>query len=62
MEFINIFMLCCGLGTLIAAQTDWDWVWNHGKTKMVVKFFGRRGARIFYTISGVVLIYLGFNF
>ena len=44
-----------GIFLVFAGQSNWDWFWNSHKQKGLVKLFGKRNARIFITIIGVVI-------
>ena len=45
-----------GLFTICAAALDWEWFMNHRKARFLIGFIGRPGARVFYTLLGLVLI------
>lgn len=44
---------------LLAAILNWDFFFNARKAVIIVKIFGRNGARIFYGILGVIIIAIG---
>ena len=46
------FSICGGL-------FDWEWFMNSRRAQFWLKAFGRRGARIFYVVLGVVIVTLG---
>ena len=57
---MNILTLVIGLlmggFCLLGAILNWNWFFNARKAAMIVKIFGRNGARIFYGALGVVII------
>ena len=60
MDGSSIVFLLAGLFTLFAAQSNWNWFWNHPKAKGIISICrGRKGARVFYSITGVALSVLG---
>ena len=60
MEIYQLFYIFGGFFTLLAARSDWNWFWNHPKAKGVLSMYkGKKGARIFYSILGILLIALG---
>lgn len=58
---IIIFSIFIGLGlfSLIAAIRNYDWYFNTHGAMMFVKWFGRKGARVFYGALGLILIACG---
>ncbi len=56
--FAILFTLI-GLFTLLASALNWDFYFDSRKAKYIVKFFGRKGARIFYAIVGLLLLGIG---
>jgi hypothetical protein len=55
-----LFFLFAGLFSIVSAAADWDWFMDSGKARIFVSLFGRGGARIFYILLGIVIIFLGF--
>ena len=51
----GIFALT-GLVSLLAALLDWDWFFTARNTQFIVQNVGRRQARLFYGVLGVLLI------
>ena len=45
-----------GIVSLLAALLDWDWFFTAQNTLFVVRNVGRRQARWFYGILGMILI------
>ena len=58
-EFKWLFLIG-GIFALSAAITDWDWFFNGKRAAVFVKSFGRKGARTFYAIVGVLYISIYF--
>ena len=57
--FVGLIFICAGLFSLAGAFFYWDWYMNHRKARLIVKIFGRNGARIFYALLGGVIAFLG---
>ncbi|WP_308759381.1 immunity 17 family protein [uncultured Bacteroides sp.] len=45
-----------GIIALLAALSDWDWFFTARNTQFIVQNVGRRQARWFYGVLGVILI------
>ncbi|WP_288315110.1 immunity 17 family protein [uncultured Mediterranea sp.] len=45
-----------GIVSLLAALLDWDWFFTARNTQFVVRNVGRRQARLFYGVLGLILI------
>ena len=45
-----------GIISLLAAILDWEWFFTARNTQFAVKSVGRKGARLFYGVLGVILI------
>lgn len=48
-----------GVFVIIASVANLDFFFNHRKSKLFLKLFGRQGARIFYTIFGLAIFTFG---
>ena len=60
MDSNQLFCIFGGSFTVLAAQSNWNWFWNNRKAKGVLSMCrGKKGARIFYSIIGILLIALG---
>ena len=59
MNAMKLSIIAIGIFTIFCAFMDYDWFLNHYKAKFFVALFGRNGARVFYIILGVILIFLG---
>ena len=51
----GIFALT-GLVSLLAALLDWNWFFTARNTQFIVQNVGRRQARLFYGVLGVLLV------
>lgn len=56
-----IFILL-GVFFFAASQSDWEWYWNHHRTRMWVSLFGEDGARKALSIFSIVTIIVGIIF
>ena len=45
-----------GITALLAAILDWNWFFTARNTQFIVQNVGRRQARLFYGLLGVILI------
>ena len=54
--FIQIIFAATGVIALLAAILDWEWFFTTDNTRFIVKYVGRKGARITYGILGMLLI------
>ncbi|RHE89034.1 immunity 17 family protein [Bacteroides intestinalis] len=45
-----------GIISLLAAILDWEWFFTARNTQFAVKNVGRKRARLFYGVLGVILI------
>ena len=62
MEIDQLFCIFGGFFTLLAGLSNWNWFWNHPKAKGVLSMCrGKKGAKIFYSILGSLLIAVGIN-
>jgi hypothetical protein len=59
---MQLFALFAGLFVVSASVLDWDWFFNNSKAMFFVNLWGRRGARLFYLVLGVVLLLLSYYF
>ncbi len=51
-----IFGILIGGFSLLGGILNWDWFYKARKSAMLVKVFGRTGARIFYSVLGAFII------
>ena len=56
-----IFALFIGLGnfSMVAALLDLEWYFQTSGAQTFVRWFGRKGARIFYVLLGLGLVACG---
>lgn len=45
-----------GIVSLLAALLDWNWFFTAHNTQFIVRNVGRRQARLFYGVLGLILI------
>lgn len=57
--FAYILFILAGVFSVLASVKNWDWYFNNRKAKPFVRIFGRNGARIFYIITGIFIIFAG---
>ncbi len=57
--FVGAVAVGIGLLAILSAAFNWDWPYQFWTARWVDSRFGRRGARIFYVILGIVMIALG---
>lgn len=57
----SIFVLI-GLLSVVAALFDWDWFFTAHNTQFIVSNVGRRRARLFYAVLGLLMIATGIYF
>jgi len=57
----RIGLVIAGLGVflIMGAISNWDWMYNSSRTRLLVFFITRTGARIFHIILGIVMIVFG---
>ncbi|MDR0988124.1 MAG: immunity 17 family protein [Prevotellaceae bacterium] len=51
-----------GLVALLAAWLNWDWFFSARNTAFIVKTAGRKRARLFYGLLGVLLLAMSLYF
>ena len=56
-SFLLFLALAIGILILFASQNDWDWYWNNYKQRRMVNIFGKKNARIIYSVFGVVIVF-----
>ncbi len=57
--FLHGLFLLAGCFSLLCALMNWDWFFKSPNSQLIVKSFGRPYARLFYGITGLVLIVIG---
>jgi len=56
----SIIIFGAGFFSILASVLNWDFFFENRKAQWALKVFGRNGARIFYVVLGIVIIFLGF--
>lgn len=54
--FVSILFLCIGTFSLTAAIMNWNWFFESVNASIFLRWFGRKGARFFYAILGIIVI------
>jgi immunity protein 17 of polymorphic toxin system len=57
----SLFAYAAGAFVIVAAILDWDWFFRDWRARFFVNIFGRNGARVFYGVLGLVILFLGFQ-
>jgi hypothetical protein len=57
--FILTLFIALGIFSIVAAILNLDWYFQTSGAMTFVKWLGRKGARIFYTLLGLGLIACG---
>ena len=60
--FEGILFIAAGIFCFMGAFLNWGIFFNSGKAAFIVRIFGRKGARIFYMVLGLVIIAVGVMF
>lgn len=55
-----VIFVILGILSISASIFNFKWFFTSENGKMFVKFFGRRGARIFYGIMGILILYMAY--
>ncbi len=55
-KLMSVIALVVGLYAIIASVLNFEFFFNNKKAQRMVNVFGRKGARIFYGILGLLLI------
>jgi uncharacterized membrane protein YuzA (DUF378 family) len=54
----ELFGYFTGLFLIVVAILNWEWFFNIWNAQLAIKLFGRNGARIFYILAGIFIIFL----
>lgn len=54
-----VFFIAAGLFSIAGAAFNWDFFFNARKSRTIVNIIGRTGARIFYAVLGIFIIFCG---
>jgi hypothetical protein len=60
-QFLLIFGILAGIFSIAGGIFNWDFFMNNSRARFFVDIFGRDGARLFYIVLGVVVIFLSFG-
>ena len=58
-QITAILLILAGGFSFVGAVANWEWFFNHPRSRFFVKFLGRNGARIFYMVLGSILAGIG---
>ena len=56
---LGIIIIAVGLFAIIASLSNWEPFFNNRRAQGVIRTFGRKGARIFYVVLGLVICATG---
>jgi small neutral amino acid transporter SnatA (MarC family) len=56
-----IIAIFTGAFTLLASLLNWDFFFKHKRTQFFVKRIGRKGARVFYAVMGLILFFFAYK-
>lgn len=56
---MSLFFILAGLFTLSGGLFNWNWFMLSRRARLIVRIFGRGGARVFYVVLGVAIVGLG---
>jgi len=59
MDVTALVLLAVGVFVLCGAWFDWNWFMDNYKARRIVSLVGRNGARVFYTVVGLILAFCG---
>lgn len=59
---IQAIFVIVGIVSILAAILNWEWFFNAQNSQFIVKSLGRKKARAFYAILGIVMIGIGIYF
>ena len=54
--FIQGIFAIVGLLAILASLFNWDWFFQSQNTQFIVKNVGRKQARLFYAVLGILMI------
>jgi hypothetical protein len=55
-----IIFLILGALAILASVFNFKWFFSSENVRMLVKYFGPRGTRVFYGIAGVLILYMAY--
>jgi hypothetical protein len=56
---VSLFFVLAGAFTMSGGLFNWNWFMLSRRARLIVRIFGRGGARIFYVVLGVAILGLG---
>jgi hypothetical protein len=59
---LQAIFVIVGTFSLLAAIFNWNWFFNSHNSQFIVKSAGRKRARLFYALFGILMIATGINF
>lgn len=59
MNLFGLIFVAAGAFSLLGGICDWEWFMNSRKARFIVKILSRNGARIFYTVLGIIIVVFG---
>ena len=54
--FVQGLFALAGIVSILATVLNWDWFFNTQNVQFIVKNVGRKRARLFYGILGLILV------
>ncbi len=55
------FICAAGLFSILGSIFNWNFFFEYGKSRIITKIIGRKGARLFYMGLGIVLLFLTYK-
>ena len=56
----TIMFLILGTLAILASIFNFKWFFSSENVRMLVKYFGPRGTRVFYGVAGVLILYMAY--
>lgn len=56
----SVIFAILGALSIVAAIFNFEWFFSTENGKLVVKLFGRAGARLFYGVAGGLILYMAY--
>lgn len=60
-NIVVTFIILAGLFSILASLFNWDFFFENRRTAFFMHLFGRKGARVFYFILGLLLFFLAYK-
>lgn len=57
--FISLALLLIGIFSIGGSYFNWEFFFNNRKAKRLVNIIGRKGARVFYFVLGLIFVTAG---